>query len=111
MRKKCRNTSSFFYLILLIAVCSYVSMAQARDFKGEGVRQEIQCLNLVNGLELEEKQAQLVLENAREAERLRQQFNVFLSERKDELRKNLNEIKACGYGSFCRICMLLHYRG
>lgn len=95
MRKKSRKTSSFFCLILLIAVCSYVSMAQARDFKGEAIRQEIQCLNLVNGLELEEKQVQLVLENAREAERLRRQFNVFLSELKDELRKNLNEIKAC----------------
>jgi hypothetical protein len=94
MREKHKKSSSWFCLLSLLGAFSFTSMAGDMDSKNDEIRQEIRCLNLLNGLELEEEQAKLILERAREAERLRQEFKAIFFDQEEEIRKDLGEISA-----------------
>lgn len=94
MREKHKKSSSLFCLLLLLGVFNHTSMAGDMDSRNDEIRQEIRCLNLLNGLGLEEEQARLILKSAREAERLRQEFKTILFDHEEGMRKDLGEISA-----------------
>lgn len=86
--------SSFLSCFLILSgVVSLTSMAVDMDLRNDGMRREIRCLNLINGLELEEQQSRLILENAGEAERLRQEFKTVFLNYEQGMRKTLGEIR------------------
>jgi hypothetical protein len=59
----------------------------------EGLKREIRCWNLINGLELSSSQAELILDRAQEVEKLRQQLRAEYASQQNELEKLLGEIQ------------------
>jgi len=62
--------------------------------KTEEMRREIRLLNLINGLDLTPKQMELVLENAEEYQRIRDQFDKVVLNRQEEMEAALEEIRS-----------------
>lgn len=61
--------------------------------KNEEMRREIRLLNLINGLDLTLKQMEIVLVNAKENQRMNDQFEKVLLNREEEMEAALEEIR------------------
>ena len=59
----------------------------------EELKREIRCWNLINGLELSSRQAELILNRAQEVEKQRQQLRAEYASQQNELEKLLGEIQ------------------
>ncbi|MDD2714981.1 MAG: hypothetical protein PHW04_03685 [Candidatus Wallbacteria bacterium] len=82
----------FFSLaILFFAGC--VSAAEDEISEAKALREDIQILNLLNGLDLKPEQMQFILGKAREVGKIRNDSFQKISERKSEIVQNLSAIR------------------
>lgn len=57
------------------------------------VRKDIQLLNLINGLELDKRQAEFILKKAKEAEEIRKNYNERIKEKEIEFVSDLQDLR------------------
>lgn len=84
-------------LILSLILGSPLLAQDTPDKKLEEIRTQIHILNLLNGLELNKEQMQLVLDAARQAERIRNKTKELLWQKEDEINQTyaLDDYKPC----------------
>ncbi len=68
--------------------------SQQKLGKTEELRREIRLLNLINGLDLTQEQMEIVLANARENKKLRDQFEKALLNKQEEMEAALSEMRS-----------------
>jgi hypothetical protein len=68
--------------------------SQQKPGKTEELRREIRLLNLINGLDLNQEQMEIVLANARENKKLRDQFEKALLNKQEEMEVALDEVRS-----------------
>lgn len=81
-----------FLLILSLILGSPLLAQDTHDKKLEEIRTQIHILNLLNGLELNKEQMQLVLDAARQAERIRNKTKELLWQKEDEINQTYSEV-------------------
>jgi len=92
------KVSIFFMVMVFFLAASLLwglpEFSKEKLEKTEELRREIRLLNLINGLDLTPKQMEIVLENAEENQRMRDQFEKVLLNRQEEMEAALEEIRS-----------------
>jgi len=82
-------------LLLTNSGCASLPVAKAEGLTDvEDLRREVQLLNLLNGLELSTDQMRFLLEKAREAQQIREEFKSKAEENIEETAAVLSELRA-----------------
>ena len=100
--KMIRQKGIFFWLAVAVFLNASLSTGLSqfqpeKVDKAEELRREIQVLNLVNGLDLTQEQMEMIMKNAKECLKLREQFKSILLARNDEMGRMLAEIRGYLY--------------
>jgi hypothetical protein len=81
-------------LLITIPTWGLSESSQEKPGKTEDLRKEIRVLNLINGLDLTQEQMEIVLANAREYKKLRDQFEKALLSRREKMEVALDDVRS-----------------
>ena len=92
------KVSIFFMTMVFVLAAKLLwglpELSKEKLEKTEELKREIRLLNLINGLDLTPSQMEIVLENAEEKQRMRDQFEKVLLNRQEEMEAVLEEIRS-----------------
>jgi hypothetical protein len=81
-------------LLTISPILGLPESSQEKLGQTEDLRKEIRLLNLINGLDLTQEQMEIVLANARENKKLRDQFEKALLSKQEEIEVALDEVRS-----------------
>ncbi len=81
-------------LLITVPIWGHPESSQEKLGKAEDLKKEIRVLNLINGLDLTQEQMEIVLANAKEYKKLKDQFEKALLRKHEEMEVALDDVRS-----------------